>query len=181
MTTRSLVTSIGLATLVTVGGLTADALTQEAHERQGGGFPDLVRGLMTIEGCIGVETAQTSSGKNVVFAWFEDKEAVERWYYSEIHQQLMDLLGDNGAYPDAERKPMRHIADDSGPIMVIASMTMSDKPAFAGLGLPISQIAVEIYQPLPGGLFLGKRFAPAGVKVAHIHDLTPSSAPVDSD
>ena len=181
MTTRSVITSIGLATLVTVGSITAVAWTQEAQQRQGGGFPDLVRGLRTVEGCIGTETARTSSGKNVVFAWFQDKKAVERWYYSDVHQQLMDLLGDDGAYPDTGRKPMRHIADDSGPIMVIASMTMSEKPAFAGVGLPISQIAVEIYQPLPGGLFVGKRFAPAGVKVAHIRDLTPSPAPVGSD
>jgi len=181
MTTRSVITSIGLATLVAVGGITAVAWTQEARQSRGGGLPDLVGGLRAVEGCIGVETAQTSSGKNVIFAWFQDKEAVERWYYSDVHQQLMDLLGDDGAYPDTGGKPLRHIADDSGPIMVITSMTMSDKPAFTGVGLPISQIAIEIYQPLPGGLFLGKRFAPAGVKVAHIHDFTPSLAPTDSD
>ena len=43
-------------------------------------FPDLVGGLQAIEGVLGVETAQTVSGKQVIFAWFESKEAVLRWY-----------------------------------------------------------------------------------------------------
>lgn len=180
MNTRSVITSVGLATVVAVGGVTAVAWTQEAQHRQGGGFPDLVGGLKDVEGCIGVETAQTSSGKNVIFAWFKDKKAVERWYYSEVHQQVMDLFG-GGASPDAGRKPMSHIADDAGPIMIITSITMSDKPVFPGLGLPISQIAIEIYQPLPGGVFISERFAPAGVKVKHLRDYTPPQAPVGSD
>ena len=32
-----------------------------------------------------METAQTVSGKQVIFAWFESKEAVLRWYYSGMH------------------------------------------------------------------------------------------------
>ncbi len=182
MNTRSVITSVGLATVVAVGGVTAVAWTQEAQQRQGSrGFPDLVGGLKDVEGCIGVETAQTSSGKNVIFAWFEDKKAVERWYYNEVHQQLMDLFVGGGASPDAGRKPMSHIADDTGPIMVVASITMSDKPLFPDVALPFSQIAIEIYQPLPGGIFISERFAPAGVKVKHIRDFTPPQAPVGSD
>jgi hypothetical protein len=42
---------------------------------------------------------------------------------------------------------------------------MADSAHFAMTSMPISQIAIELYKPLPGGLFLGGRFAPDGVKV----------------
>ena len=53
----------------------------QAPERKapGKGLPDLVGALKGTKGCLGVETAKTSSGKNVIFAWFEDKQAVLRW------------------------------------------------------------------------------------------------------
>ena len=181
MNTRSVITTIGLAAVVAVGGVTAVGWTQEADQRQGGGFPDLIGGLKSVDGCLGVETARTSSGKNVIFAWFKDKKAVDRWYYSEVHQQVMDLMGGGGDAPDAGQKPLSHIADDAGPIMVIASITMSDKPMFPGTDIPFKQIAVEIYQPLPGGVFIVERFAPEGVKVEHLHDYTPKQAPMGSD
>src|SRR2546422_728630 len=56
------------------------------------GFPDLVGGLKAVPGCLGVETARTASGKNVIFAWFEDKKAVLNWYYSDTHQHAMRML-----------------------------------------------------------------------------------------
>jgi hypothetical protein len=56
--------------------------------------------------------------------------------------------------------------------MAIASVTMADSAQFAETSLPISQIAIELYQPLPGGLFLGGRFTPQGVKVKGMLDLT---------
>ncbi len=125
------------------------------------GIPDLVGGLESIEGVLGVETAQTSSGKQVIFAWFEDKAAVVRWYYSEMHRGLQDAF-----FPDRPpHVPLEHVPDDVGPILAIASVTMADSTHFAETSLPISQIAIELYQPLPGGLFLGGRFAPDGVKV----------------
>ncbi len=124
-------------------------------------FPDLVGSLKAIEGVVGVETAQTSSGKQVIFAWFEDKAAALRWYYSEMHRGVQDAF-----FPDRPpHVPLEHVPDDVGPIMAIASVTMADSEHFAETSLPISQIAIELYQPLPGGLFLGGRFAPDGVKV----------------
>jgi len=71
-------------------------------------------------------------------------------------------------------EPLKGVPDDSGPIMAIASLTMADKPYFAGISLPISQISIELYQPITGGIFLGSRFAPAGLKVPDMRDLTPS-------
>lgn len=36
---------------------------------------DLVAALKATPGCLGVETARTGSGKQVIFAWFENKDA----------------------------------------------------------------------------------------------------------
>lgn len=126
------------------------------------GFPDLVSALKATPGCLGVEAARTASGKQVIFAWFENKPAVLNWYYSETHQQAMRMFFPNGA---SGHKPLAEIADDSGPIMAVASLTFADKPQFDVTSLPVSQIAIELYYPLPGGLALGGRFAPDTLKV----------------
>ena len=136
-------------------------------------FPDLAGGLRATPGCLGVETSRTGSGKLVIFAWFEDKKAVLRWYNSEMHQQVMKLTG----RPDPNHAPLNGIADDSGPILAIASLTMADPKSGNALSnlprLPVSQIAIELYQPLPGGVFVGGRFAPSSVKVPGLRDFTP--------
>ena len=77
-----LVSALGLVLLFSLV-----AIPPVQGEQQDGleGFPDLVGGLQAIEGVLGVETAQTVSGKQVIFAWFESKEAVLRWYYSGMH------------------------------------------------------------------------------------------------
>ncbi len=125
------------------------------------GIPDLVSGLKAVEGVLGVETAQTPSGKQVIFAWFEDMAAAVRWYYSEMHRGVQDAF-----FPDRPpHVPLENVPDDVGPIMAIASITMADSAHFAETSLPISQIAIELYKPLPGGLSFGGRFAPEGVKV----------------
>ena len=134
------------------------------------GFGDLVGALEAIEGVVGVETAQTSSGKQVIFAWFEDKAAAVRWYYSAMHRGVQDAF-----FPDRPpHVPLEHVPDDVGPIMAIASVTMADSAHFAETSLPISQIAIELYTPLPGGLFLGSRFTPDGVKVKGMRNVTPT-------
>jgi hypothetical protein len=158
--------------LLVLGGLIA--FTQAADPQAGKkappqGFPDLVGALKASPGCLGVETAKTGSGKEVIFAWFEDKKAVLKWYHGDTHRQVMKLF-----YPDgAPGKPLRDVPDDTGPILAIASITFADKPRFKETPLPISQIAIELYQPITGGLFLGGRFAPDGLKVPRIKDYTP--------
>ena len=126
------------------------------------GLPDLVAMLKATPGCLGVDAARTMSGKQVIFAWFENKKAVLNWYYSEGHQRLIKTLASGG---NSRRAPLADIADDSGPILTIASLTISDKPQVEGVQLPVSQIAIELYAPLPGGLAAGGRFAPSSVKV----------------
>jgi hypothetical protein len=143
-------------------------LAQSAQNQPQLPFPDLVGPLKATPGCLGVETARTASGKMVIFAWFEDKKAVMRWYNSALHQQLVKMAG----APDPNHVPLAGIADDSGPILAIASLTLSNEPP-KGSPLPVSQIAIELYQPLPGGLFVGGRFAPNSVKVPGMRDFSP--------
>jgi hypothetical protein len=133
-----------------------------AQQRGAGdlGFPDVVAGLKATPGCLGVETARTPGGKNVVFAWFENKEAALKWYYSDMHQGAM-----NKFFPGERRKPLAFIEGD-GPILTIASVTVADKPGVGGH--PISQIAIELYRPLSGGIAFGGRFAPEALKVPHM-------------
>ena len=126
------------------------------------GAPDLVASLKATPGVLGVEAARTQSGKQGLFVWFENKQAVLTWFYSEAHQQLMRTFTPGAS---SGRKPLADIPDDSGPILAIASLTYADKPQVAGVQMPISQIAIELYAPLPGGLAAGGRFAPGTVKV----------------
>src|SRR4030095_11201771 len=136
------------------------------------GMPDLVAMLKATPGCLGVDAPRTMSGKQVIFAWFENKKAVLNWYYSEGHQRLIKTLASGG---NPGRTPLADLADASGPILAItpheraptlpvASVTLGDKPQ-VGVQLPVSQIAIELYAPLPGGLAAGGRFAPSSVKV----------------
>ena len=39
-----------------------------------------MKGLRETPGCLGVEAARTQTGKNVIFAWFENKAAAMAWY-----------------------------------------------------------------------------------------------------
>jgi len=63
-----------------------------AGQPPAGGFPDLVGALKATPGCLGVETARTSSGKQVIFAWFENKKAVLNWYYSDTHRSVQKMF-----------------------------------------------------------------------------------------
>jgi len=108
----------------------------QAPPAGGGGrslpFPDLVAGLKATPGCLGVETARTQTGKSVIFAWFEDKQAVLNWYHSDMHQGAMRKFFPSGGY----RKRLEGVPDGTGPIMAIASITMSDKTQFSEPSCP---------------------------------------------
>ena len=87
--------------LMLAGGLSLAGEPREGMHPHGagdpGGFPDLVGGLKAIDGCLGVETARTGSGKQVIFAWFEDKAAALRWFYSDMHQGAMSTFFPGGS------------------------------------------------------------------------------------
>lgn len=104
----------------------------------------------------------------MIFAWFEDRAAGLRWYYGEMHRGVQDTF-----FPDRPRHvPLEGVPDDVGPIMAIASITIADSAHFAETSVAISQIAIELYQPLPGGVFLAGPFAPDSVKVGGMLGLT---------
>jgi hypothetical protein len=124
---------------------------------------DLPNAIKATPGCLGIELATTASGKQVIFAWFENKKAALAWYYSQTHQALLKMSGT----PRRPRGPLADVPDDGRPIMAIASVTMTrPQEGIPQTGFPpISQIAIELYAPLPGGLAAGGRFAPTGVEV----------------
>src|SRR5262245_48326509 len=162
---REIVFVVALALVVFSPG----ALVLVAQGGPPAGLPDLVGMLKATPGCLGVEAARTMSGKQVLFAWFENKKALLNWYYSEGHQQLIKSFASGG---NPGRVPLADIADDSGPILSVASLTLSDKPQVNGVQLPVSQIAIELYAPLPGGLSAG-----GGVAAATVHGDGPVHAP----
>lgn len=163
--------AILLGTIAWVVLLASPAAGDEPPDKpkSGNAFPDLVAGLKATPGCLGAESARTASGKQVIFAWFENKKAVLKWYHSDMHQQVMKQFFSNREYS----KPLEDVPENSGPIMAIASITFADKPHFKETKLPIKQISIELYQPVSGGIFLGGRFAPEGLKVPKMRDYTP--------
>jgi hypothetical protein len=163
---REIVMVVTLALVVFSPGL---VLLAQAPQGPPAGLPDLVGMLKATPGVLGVEAARTVSGKQVIFAWFENKKAALNWYYSEGHQKLVKTLASGG---NVGRTPMADVPDDGNPILAIASITLSDKPQVSGVQLPVSQIAIELYAPLPGGLAAGGRFAPSSVKVKGLVELT---------
>ena len=156
--------AIGIVLELSGGLFASRATAQEAQQKPKtvGQFPDLVGGLKASPGCLGVEPMAAKGGKQLVLmAWFENKKAVETWYYSQIHREAMAKF-----FPgySSGRKPLSLVKDAKAPIMVIASVTPSAKPA-EGQSLAVSQIAIEMYTPVPGGLALGSSFAPETLKV----------------
>jgi hypothetical protein len=124
--------------------------------------PDLIGALKAAPGVLGVEAGQMMSGKQVIFAWFENKKAVLNWYYSDAHQAFMAQFGSRRR----PQGPMADVPDDGRPILAVASVTLTGPPPTSAPDLKsVPQIAIELYAPLPGGLAVGGRFAPATVKV----------------
>lgn len=159
---------IGIVGLWSVS--TAGAQPAEPNAGGRGGFPDLVAGLKATPGCLGVVTSgKLSTGQQAIFAFFENKEAALRWYYSPMHLQIMKMVGTE---PDGNAKPMADLPDDV-PIMAVASITMGGAGAIEGSPVPISQISIELYAPLSGGLNINGGFSPdafrAGIKAPATH------------
>ena len=127
----------------------------------------LIRGLKKIKGCIDVKTCQWSDGKQSIVAWFENKKAAVSWYNSATHQAIMGGRTD-GTFTGG--KPLEHVKDEKQPIMVIATLTPAKKPELEGVKIPISQISIELFAPLPGGAQIGGRVSPEGFKVPHMRN-----------
>ena len=128
----------------------------------------LVDGLKSTPGCLGTEIAKTESGKALIFGFFEDKKAAMAWYTSDEHQKAMEKWFPNYT---SEGRPMDKISEDSGPIMVIASLTPTSTK-LKDSNAPVSQIAMELWSPMPGGIRINGGLAPTTMKVPGRHDLT---------
>ncbi|TVS06055.1 MAG: hypothetical protein EA423_06055 [Phycisphaerales bacterium] len=128
---------------------------------------DMLAGaIRSVPGCYGVELAQTQSGKSVIMAWFEDKEAVMRWYRHPMHRGLMGRSGGAG-----DRTPLEHVPDDAKNLMVVATITMSDDGTqIPGFPMPIRQISIETYQSMPTGISLNGRLSPSSMKIPNLED-----------
>jgi hypothetical protein len=77
----------------------------------------------------------------------------------------------------AEHEPLEFVKDDVGPILCIATITPSLKQSVPGFSSPISQISIELYAPLPGGIAFNGKLAPASLKVPHMIEITPPAPP----
>jgi len=141
---------------------------QPAQPGPGGMGQLIVDSLKSVEGCLGVDAGQMSSGKNVIIGWFEDAEAARRWYRHPTHRAMMAMAGGAG-----EGKPLAHV-EEGVPLMVIAAITFSEKPEIQGVAMPISQISIEVYQAAPGGAYINGKLAPESFKVEHMKNLTIS-------
>jgi hypothetical protein len=165
----------GVSLLAMGAGLGVAQVNQPAEApaspARGGGPGDLgkmlVEGLRTTEGCLGVDSGQFQSGFSTIVAWFENKAAAERWYFSPTHARLMGMAG---ADPQS-RKPLEHVADADLPVMVIASIAFDGPPAVPGSPIPFSKISIEMYTPLPGGAAFNGRLAPEAFPIPHFRRL----------
>lgn len=132
-------------------------------EQRGG--PDmgtaLAQGLNATDGCLKVAFAQMSDGTSTIMAWFEDKAAAKRWYYSETHTRFMKMTGQD----PAENEPMVNVPDDV-PVFVMASIRMSKDGSSVIPGpMPVEQISIELYTPLDAGASVGGRLMPDEIEL----------------
>jgi len=137
------------------------------------GFAALLEAARAHPGCLGVETGRTASGKQVIFAWFENKAALVAWYKSDAHQKAMKVAFPNRTF---NREPLPDMPEDSGQILAIVSLRLNDGQAPEGAQLPIGTIGIELYTPLPGGVAVGGRFAPHAIRVPGLRDIDLGTA-----
>ena len=121
----------------------------------------LVEAAQASPGCLGVKLGRTSDGTNVIFAWFENKQALVAWYKSDFHQWAMKTSFPNQNF---DREPLPDVPENSGQILALVTLKLTDK-AVPGSPIPIDTIGIELYTPLPDGVVVGGRFAPQSIKV----------------
>ena len=99
-------------------------------------------------------------------AWFEDKAAAKRWYYSETHTRFMRMVGQ-----EPEEEPMANVPEDV-PVFVMASIRMSEdgKSVIPG-PMPIEQISIELYTPLDAGASVNGRLMPDEIELPNFEKL----------
>ncbi|GEM_PF-2060704 len=122
----------------------------------------LFEALENSEGCLGTIGAQTGEGHTCIIAWFENKQAVETWYYSRTHARMMRMMGSG----TDTKQPLEHVKDETSPIMVMASITFGSEQVIPGT-IPASQISIELYTPLDAGASVNGRLMPDEIVLPH--------------
>lgn len=118
--------------------------------------------LRSIPGCLGVELAHSESGRHSILAWFEDKDALVRWYYSSFHKNLQRTY-----FPEeTPGEPLAHVPYPGGPIVATASFTLTHEMDPASPMLSLQEITVDLFSPLSADTLLGTALDPTrSVKV----------------
>jgi hypothetical protein len=141
------------------------------------GQPDfgelLVKAAKETPGFLGIERGRTTNGTVVIFAWFENKRALVNWYKSDFHQRAIKTAFPN---QNIDREPIPDVPEDTGNILALVTLKLSDGPPIAGSPIPIERIGIELYAPLPDGVAVGGRFAPASVKVPGLREFDLKTA-----
>lgn len=124
-------------------------MSEERSDRgtkRSAGVGGLRSALRAVRGCLGVKVAATEDGKEVVFAWFEDKEAVLRWYHSRARQETMRAF-----FPQYKpRGPLHDVPGDVGPILAIASLKTAEEPLLKALRCRLLKSPLNYAHPSPG-------------------------------
>jgi len=121
----------------------------------------LVQAAEASPGCLGVKLGRTDNGTNVIFAWFENKQALVTWYKSDFHQWAMKTAFPNQNF---NREPLPDVPENSGQILALVTLKLADA-VVPGSPVPIERIGIELYTPLPDGVAVGGQFAPQSVRV----------------
>lgn len=159
------VTAMGWSTLAQ-SGQAARPQPQDMSAR-------LLAGLRDTQGCLKVEAVRFQDGRLAIMAWFENKAAVERWYHHEAHRRMISMTGAN---PDAHT-PLQHVTDPDQPMLVIASMVIDPANQRVPGPMPLREISIELFAPVPGGATIGGRLSPEGFKVPHMRVLDVQARP----
>lgn len=146
----------------------------------GGGGADLgqqlVEAMRSVPGCLDAQTGRMASGKSVIIGWFEDVHAARRWYDHPMHRGMMGRLGPaaggDGGGGARGPLPLAHVPEGV-PLMIVASVTFTDRPSIPGVPMPISQIGIEVFAPVPGGATINGRLSPESFPVEHMRHLNP--------
>ena len=120
---------------------------------------DLVGALKASPGCVGADALKLPGGKLAIAAWFKNKAAVMNWYGSVSHGKMM------AAMPPPTRAPLSKVTDDRTPILVVASLTPATDAKKGVAGMPVSQIAIELYYVADGGFSAGGTLAPKSLAI----------------
>jgi hypothetical protein len=157
---RECVIAASIATMACVA-LTMSSFAQGPLPGQSEFRKLLVEAAEASPGCLGVKLGVTENGTNVIFAWFESKQALVAWYKSDFHQWAMKTAFPNQNF---NREPLPDVPEHSGQILALVTLKLADK-ALPGSPIPIERIGIELYTPLPDGVAVGGQFAPQSVRV----------------